>query len=68
MLFEDQELKDCVAVRSDESGGECATTTIPDNIVKKLRKLNVGVLGEGRPLAFPDIRYGDEPWNILKES
>jgi hypothetical protein len=51
----------------DESGGKCAVLTIPERIVMELRKLQVNVLGEQRPLALPDIRYGDEPWTILKK-
>ncbi len=67
-----QELKDCVAATMesdcmDESGGKCTTITVPDKIVMDLKNLNVQVIGEERPLSFPNIRYGDESWNILKK-
>ena len=32
-----------------------------------LKNLKVQVIGEDRPLEFPNIWYGDESWNVLKE-
>ena len=49
---------------------ECKVTTIPENVVTKLKEQeNVRIVSsEGkRPIAISGIRYGDENWSTLLE-